>query len=212
MPQGRLHFRTSCDSMDHLLRDGRPCEPRRPVSTDTSRNEPHGAPHGAARMCASVSADPHRTAFTGRGAEDKMFRATLSLALLASLIVPAAAEQANPSLTGEWGIAAIATATGALVDLDGGLTSSTEVRVDRHGLWMASAGCNRLRGTLEQNGRALDVSSDVMSTHMDCKGLNGDLERRFMRYFPAAVQVDGMPGRVMLRDGTGAAVVVLVGK
>lgn len=138
--------------------------------------------------------------------------AGLSAALAAAPTTAHASDPSGPSLTGDWSIAAIATATGALVDLDAGTARRTEVKIDRNGLWVASAGCNRLRGTLEQKGRSLDVSSRVMSTRMACEGANGDLERRFMRYFPAAVQVDGMPGRVLLRDGSGAAVVVLVGK
>jgi heat shock protein HslJ len=153
------------------------------------------------------------------GSRTLMFRAlpglVSSAAILLALSAPsgsAAAEQHSPSVTGEWRIAAIATPGGALVDLDGDTALRTEVTIDRHGLWAASAGCNRLRGTLEQHGRTLDVSDRVMATKMDCKGPTGDLERRFMRYFPAAVQVDGMPGRVLLRDGSGAAVVLLVGK
>ncbi|WP_157727468.1 META domain-containing protein [Stappia sp. ES.058] len=118
----------------------------------------------------------------------------------------------KPSIAGEWQIAALATANGALVDLDAALVRKTEVVIDRHGLWAASAGCNRLRGTLEQSGRALSVSERVMATKMACAGPSGDLEQRFLRYFPRAVEVDGMDKRLLLRDAGGAVVVLLVGK
>lgn len=140
--------------------------------------------------------------------------ATLAAAglLLASVASGTAGAQQGPSITGTWRIAALAAPGGALVDLDGTLAGRTEVTVDRHGLWLASAGCNRLRGTLEQTGQALAVSDKVMATKMACQGPVGDLERRFLHFFPAAVQVDGMPDRVLLRDQSGAAVVLLVGK
>jgi heat shock protein HslJ len=140
--------------------------------------------------------------------------ATLAAAglLLASVASGTAGAQQGPSITGTWRIAALAAPGGALVDLDGTLAGRTEVTVDRHGLWLASAGCNRLRGTLEQTGQALAVSDKVMATKMACQGPAGDLERRFLHFFPAAVQVDGMPDRVLLRDQSGAAVVLLVGK
>jgi heat shock protein HslJ len=140
--------------------------------------------------------------------------ATLAAAglLLASVASGTAGAQQGPSITGTWRIAALAAPGGALVDLDGTLAGRTEVTVDRHGLWLASAGCNRLRGTLEQTGQALAVSDKVTATKMACQGPAGDLERRFLHFFPAAVQVDGMPDRVLLRDQSGAAVVLLVGK
>jgi heat shock protein HslJ len=118
----------------------------------------------------------------------------------------------KPSIAGEWRIAALATANGALVDLDAALARKTEVVIDRHGLWAASAGCNRLRGTLEQSGRVLSVSERVMATKMACAGPSGDLEQRFLRYFPSVVEIDGMDKRLLLRDAGGAVVVLLVGK
>ncbi|WP_051242846.1 META domain-containing protein [Stappia stellulata] len=122
------------------------------------------------------------------------------------------AQTGKPSIAGEWQIAALATANGALVDVDSALARRTEVVVDRHGLWAASAGCNRLRGTLEQTGRNLSVSERVMATKMACAGPSGDLEQRFLRYFPSVVEVDGMDKRLLLRDAGGAVVVLLVGK
>ncbi|WP_306027240.1 META domain-containing protein [Stappia sp. MMSF_3263] len=135
-----------------------------------------------------------------------------AIALALSAATGSAGAQQEPSITGTWRIAALAAPGGALVDLDGTLAGRTEVTVDRHGLWLASAGCNRLRGTLEQDGQDLAVSEEVMATKMACQGPAGDLERRFMHFFPAAVRVDGMPDRVLLRDRSGAAVVLLVGK
>ncbi|WP_349359824.1 META domain-containing protein [Stappia sp.] len=140
--------------------------------------------------------------------------AALAVTCLGASLAPgvAAAGDDRPGIAGEWRIGAIATEAGALVDLDGATSARTEVVIDRHGLWAASAGCNRLRGTLEQAGRTISVSDRVMATKMACQGPAGDLERRFMKYFPAAVEVDGVAGRVLLRDASGAAVVLLVGR
>ena len=136
----------------------------------------------------------------------------VALALSTAATRSASAGDDKPAITGEWRIGALATDAGALVDLDGSASARTEVVIDRHGLWAASAGCNRLRGTLEENGGALQVSDRVMATKMACEGPEGDLERRFMKFFPAAVEVDGMSGRLLLRDSSGAAVVLLVGR
>lgn len=139
------------------------------------------------------------------------------LALAAAPLVglashPSAAEAQDLSVTGTWRIEALAAPGGALVDVDQGLSSRTEVTIDRHGMWLASAGCNRLRGTLQQMGHALSVSTRVMATEMACEGPSGDLERRFLHFFPVVKQIDGMPGRVLLRDQSGAAVLLLVNK
>ncbi|GGE93260.1 hypothetical protein GCM10007285_21050 [Stappia taiwanensis] len=153
--------------------------------------------------------------FICQGLSERMKAISLVSAVLLALApvaAPAAAGGDKPQIAGTWRIAALATSGGALVDLDLALAARTEVVVDRHGLWSASAGCNRLRGTLEQDGLDLKVSDKVMATRMACEGVAGDLERRFMKFFPAAVKVDGMPQRLLLRDGAGAAVVLLVGK
>ncbi|MBC2858403.1 META domain-containing protein [Stappia sp. 28M-7] len=146
-----------------------------------------------------------------------LLRKIAVLALAAAPLVglsahPSSAEAQDLSVTGTWRIEALAAPGGALVDVDQGLSSRTEVTIDRHGMWLASAGCNRLRGTLQQMGHALSVSTRVMATEMACEGPSGDLERRFLHFFPAVTQVDGIPGRVLLRDQSGAAVLLLVNK
>jgi len=130
--------------------------------------------------------------------------ATLTLSSDLGPVLAFVSSGASAALDGDWTIIAYNDGQGALVGID---DDSAQLTI-ADGRISATVGCNRIFGSMSQDGTAIAVSQ-LGSTQMYCEGLM-DREQAVMASLMASTQVRSEDGGLVLLDAAGTVQLHLV--